>query len=65
MSIDPPSADTLLALVRIARAVLEAWPHDRPVPPNLVKPLFTFYDLTNCHGIAPLEAPHIPDDGQI
>lgn len=63
---EPIDESTLLALVRLARRVLDrlqATPE--PMPPDIEKALRTFYDLTDYHGIAPADAPHIPDDGLI
>ena len=60
-----PDPSTLLALVQFARRVLDKWPEDRPVPKEVEAALSCFYNLTDYHGIAPADAPHIPNDGMI
>ena len=62
-----PSMDSLLQLVGLAKRVLDALPKDaRPqLPPDVQRALTQFYDLSDYHGIAPADAPHIPDDGKI
>lgn len=61
----PPDPETLLAMVRLARRVLDALPKGEVVPRVVQRELATFYNLTDYHGIAPSDAPHIPDDGLI
>lgn len=60
-----PDSATLLAMVRLARRVLDVVAAERGVPPEVKTALSRFYDLTDYHGIAPGDAPHIPDDKQI
>lgn len=64
----PPPIDLAMAvaLLRKARRVLDTLEALHvPVPRDVAHALQTFYDLTDYHGIAPDDAPHIPDDGQI
>ena len=69
MSALPPKAPdpaTLLAMVRLAKRVLDVVTAERTaVPSEVQRALSRFYDLTDYHGIAPDDAPHIPDDGKI
>lgn len=60
-----PDPATLLAMVRLARRALDVVVAEREVPSEVKSALSRFYDLTDYHGIAPADAPHIPDDGQL
>jgi hypothetical protein len=63
---DPPvpTLTTLLTLVTLAHRVLKTLP-PATVPPAARPALKKFYNLAAYHGIAPDDAPHIPDDGRI
>jgi hypothetical protein len=62
----PPDVGTLLHLVRLARLALdELQSRPQPIPAAVERALTTFYQLSDYHGIAPADAPHIPDDGLI
>lgn len=56
-----PTLTTLLTMVTLAHQVFDR------LPPSAVNipALKQFYDLSKYHGLAPKNAPHIPDDGRI
>lgn len=61
-----PTLTTLLTMVTLAHKVLAALPPAAVnVPPEARQALKKFYDLSTYHGLAPKNAPHIPDDGTI
>ena len=61
-----PSIADLYHMVRLAKKVLNALPPAAAnLPPDAQRALRRFYDLTDYHGVAPDDAPHIPDDGRI
>ena len=50
---------------RLARRVLDVIVAQRVAPKEVESALSLFCDLTDYHGIASGDAPHIPDDGKI
>lgn len=61
-----PSIADLAHLVRLAHTVLDNLPPAAAnMPPEAKAALTRFYDLSAYHGLAPKNAPHIPDDGRI
>ena len=62
---EPIDLTTAIHLLQVARGVLQKIPKSVPLPPDAVRALSTFYQLADYHGIAPADAPHIPDDGTI
>lgn len=61
-----PTLTTLLTMVTLAHKVLAALPPAAVnVPPEARQAMKKFFDLSKYHGLAPKDAPHIPDDGKI
>jgi hypothetical protein len=59
---EPAGPDVLLALVRIARRLLDAWPEGSPVPRELEGAWSTFYHLADAHGITPAPIRVLPPE---
>lgn len=60
--IGPADPDVLLALVRIARRLLDAWPTDAPVPRELEGAWSTFHNLCAAHEIHPAPIRVLPPE---
>lgn len=61
-----PTLTTLLTMVTLAHKVLAALPPAAVnIPPEARTALKKFYDLSDHHGLAPKNAPHIKNDGKI
>lgn len=63
-----PSYADILKFAQLAMKVLDAVKAANghlELPPDAQKELKHVYDLADYHGIAPADAPHIPDDNTI